>query len=319
VERTTLASGTIPFMSSWAVRLIVPGLADRPVVDDGGPYVAAVEPGYFESVGTSIVEGRSFDATDREGAERVAIVNRTMARLYWPGESALGKCLQIGSGTPPCSRVVGIAENTRRQEIVEGDSLLYYIPIGQAPDNLRAGRLIVRAADGDPDSLARIAETIRRQALAIEPNLRYVSVRPLDDIISPQLRAWRLGAGLFSAFGVLALVVAAVGLYSVVVFDVEGRRRELGVRAALGATSSAILRLVVTDGLRLAAGGVVLGLALAWILAPTVSGLLYGVTPRDPRVFAAVALVLAGATVLASLVPAFRAAQIEPSSVLRDE
>jgi predicted permease len=319
VDRTTLASGTLPFVSSWGVRLNVPGLADRPRVDGGGPYVSAVEPGYFATVGTSIVEGRPFTAADRDGAEPVAIVNLTMARLYWPGESALGKCLQVGPDNPPCSRVVGISENTRRQEIVEGDSLLYYVPIEQAPADLRTGRLIVRATDADADSLARIAETVRREAMAIEPSLRYVSVRPLDDIISPQLRAWRLGAGLFSAFGALALAVAAVGLYSVIVFDVEGRRRELGVRAALGATSATILRLVVTDGLRLAAGGVVLGLVLAWLLAPTLSGLLYGVPPRDVGVFSTVALVLVGATVLASLVPAFRAAHIDLTRALRDE
>jgi predicted permease len=319
VERTTLASGTIPFMSSWAVKLNVPGLVNRPQVDDGGPYISAVDAGYFEVVGTSVVEGRSFTAADRAGAEQVAIVNRTMARLYWPGESALGKCLEIGAESPSCSRVVGIAENTRRQGIAEGDSLLYYIPLAQAPDDLRGGRLIVRARDTDGDSLARIAETIRREALSIEPGLRYVSVRPLDEIISPQLRAWRLGAGLFSVFGVLALAVAAVGLYSVVVFDVEGRRRELGVRAALGATSASILRLVVTDGLRLAAGGVLLGLVLAWLLAPGVAGLLYGVPPHDPKVFAGVAVVLVGATVLASLVPALRAAHIEPSRALRED
>ena len=105
-------------------------------------------------------------------------------------------------------------------------------------------------------------------------------------MISPQLRAWRLGAGLFSAFGVLALFVAAIGLYSVVAFDVEGRRREMGVRAALGASSGAILRLIVTDGLRLAAGGVALGLVVAWFLAPLGAELLYDVAPKDAAVFA---------------------------------
>jgi putative ABC transport system permease protein len=320
VERTTLAAGTLPFVSSWAVRLNVPGLPERPEVNDGGPYVHAVEAGYFETVGTSIVEGRSFTSSDRAGAPRVAIVNRSMARLYWPGQSAIGKCLQIGPENPPCSTIVGVAENTRRQEIAEGESLLYYVPLEQAPSNLRnGGRLVVRAATGNADQLARIAEQIRREALQLEPSLRYVSARPLDDVISPQLRAWRLGAALFSAFGILALAVAAVGLYSVVAFDVEGRRRELGVRAALGATSGRILRLVVGDGVRLAAGGVVLGLTLSWLLAPLLSGLLYGVPPQDTIVFAAVGLSLVVAALIASAVPAFRAARIDPSRALRDE
>jgi predicted permease len=319
VERTTLASGTVPFVSSWAMRLNVPGLAERPTVADGGPYIGAVEPGYFEVAGTSIVEGRPFTAEDREGSPRVAIVNRKMAQLYWPGEPAIGKCLQIGPDNPPCSTVVGIAENTRRQAIVEGDSLLYYIPITQAPPDLRNGRLIVRVADRRSDTAARVAETIRREALSLEPGLRYVAVRSLDDVISPQLRAWRLGAGLFSVFGALALAVAAIGLYSVVAFDVEGRRREIGVRAALGASSSAILRLVVGDGLRLAAGGVVLGLALSWLFAPLLSDLLYGVPPQDGAVFALVTLALIAAALLASAIPALRAVNIEPGEALRDE
>ncbi len=319
VDGTTVVAGTIPFMSSWAIRLNVPGLETRPVVDDGGPYVGAVEPGYFETVGTPIVEGRPFTEADRQGAERVVIVNQTMARMYWPGERAIGRCVELGPDHPPCSRVVGIAANTRRQAIVEGDSLLYYIPIAQAPDDLRNGRLIVRAASTDAGTLARIAETIRREALAIEPGLRYVSVRPLDDIISPQLRAWRLGAGLFSAFGMLALVVAGVGLYSVIVFDVEGRRREIGIRAALGASTPSILRLVVAGGLRLASGGVAVGLVLAWVLAPAMEGLLYGGRPRDAQVFLSVALVLAGSTVLASLFPALRAARIDPVRALRED
>jgi ABC-type antimicrobial peptide transport system permease subunit len=168
-------------------------------------------------------------------------------------------------------------------------------------------------------TLARIAETIRREALTLEPGLRYVSARPLDDVISPQLRAWRLGAGLFSAFGLLALAVAAVGLYSVVAFDVEGRRREIGVRAALGASSAAILRLIVGDGLRLSAAGVVLSLVLAWLFAPLLSDLLFGVPPQDASIFGAVAMVLVIAAMLASAIPGFRAARIHPSEALRDE
>jgi predicted permease len=319
VERTTAAAGTLPFVSSWAVQLAVPGLPEKPRVEDGGPYIAAVEPGYFETAGTSIVEGRPFDARDRDGAPRVAIVNRTMARLYWPGDTAIGKCLTIGSKNPTCSTVVGVVENTRRQEIVEGDSLLYYIPIEQADADLRGGRVIVRLASSDFTTMTRVAETIRRDALRLEPSLRYVSARALDDVISPQLRAWRLGAGLFSAFGLLALVVAAVGLYSVVAFDVEGRRREIGVRAALGASSAAILRLVVGDGLRLATRGVLIGLVLASASAPLLRNLLYGITPWDPAVFAGAAAVLAAAALVASAVPALRAAAIEPSQALRDE
>jgi predicted permease len=317
VEGTTRVAGTMPFVASWAVRINVPGLAERPTVEDGGPYIHAVEPGYFETVGTRIVQGRPFAPDDRDGAPRVAIVNETMARLYWNGE-AIGKCLQVGQ--EPCATVIGVAQNTRRQAIIEGESVLFYIPIGQATPDLRnGGLLIVRAADATPDTFARIAEGARRQALALEPSLRVVTARPLEDVIAPQMRAWRLGAGLFTVFGSLALIVAAIGLYSVVMFEVEGRRREMGVRTALGAPSSAILRLVVIDGLRLAAGGVAIGLVAAWLLAPRLAGLLYGVSPQDGETFTIVAMVLVAATLIASIVPAVRAARVDPSTALRSE
>jgi predicted permease len=320
VERITRVAGTLPFVSSWAVRLNVPGLAERPTVEDGGPYLHAVEPGYFETVGTRIVAGRSFRPDDREGSARVAIVNETMARMYWPGQSALGKCMQIGADNPPCSTVVGIAQNTRRQALVEGESLLYYMPIDQASPDLRnGGRLIVRTSDNDLDTIARVSESARRQALTLEPGLRVVVARSLEDQVAPQLRAWRLGAGLFSVFGVLALLVAAIGLYSVVAFDVEGRRREMGVRTALGASAAAILKLVLMDGLRLAAGGVVTGLLVAWLLAPRIAGLLYGVAPQDGQIFAGVALVLVAAAVVASVIPGVRASRVDPSTALRSE
>jgi predicted permease len=319
VERTTRAAGTLPFVSSWAVRLAVPGLPTRPVVEDGGPYISAVEAGYFETVGTKRVEGRFFTPEDREGAPRVVIVNESMARLYWPGEPAIGKCLRIGPDDPPCSTVIGVVENTRRNGIVERESLLYYIPILQAPPQQRAGRLIARLDGEDSATVARVAETIGREAWRLDPGLRYVTARALADVIAPQLRAWQLGAGLFSVFGVLALAVAAVGLYSVISFEVEGRRREIGVRSALGASSSAILRLVVGDGLRLAAAGLIAGLALAWLLAPSLSDLLYNVSPQDAAVFGVAALALLGAALVASAIPALRAAHIDPIEALKEE
>jgi ABC-type antimicrobial peptide transport system permease subunit len=138
-------------------------------------------------------------------------------------------------------------------------------------------------------------------------------------VIAPQLRTWQLGAGLFGAFGLLALAVSAVGLYSVVAFDVEGRRREIGVRSALGAPSAAILRLIVGDGLRLAAGGLAAGLALAWLLAPLAAELLYDVAPQDAAVFAGASVALMAAAIVASAIPACRAARIDPTEALKEQ
>ncbi len=250
----------------------------------------------------------------------MAVVNRTMARLYWPGDSAVGQCLQIGRDEPPCTRVVGVAANTPRQAIVEGDSLLYYIPKEQADADLRTGgRLLIRLSDGGAETVEGVSAAVRREALALDPSLRYVSARSLDDLISPQLGPWRLGAALFGTFGVLALVIASVGLYSVVVFDVEGRRREMGIRAALGATAASLLGLVIRDGVRVAAAGLAVGVVLAWVLTPAAATLLFHVPPHDPAVFVMVAAVLAGAALVASAIPGLRAGRVDPTTALREE
>jgi predicted permease len=318
VRAVTRVSGTLPFVSSWAERVTVPGLAELPRVEDGGPYMQAVEPGYFEIAGTRIIEGRAFTAQDRAGSAPVAIVSQTMARLYWPGQPAIGKCIKIGEGDPPCTEVVGVAENVRRQSLVESDTLLYDVPLGQAPQNLqRSARLLIRVS-ADQTARSRLPEALRRSALGIAPSLRYVAARSLDDLISPQLRTWRLGAGLFTAFGVLALIVATIGLYSVVTFDVEGRRREMGIRAALGASSSSLVALVVRDALRTAAVGVVLGVMFAWLLTPLVADLLYASSGRGVPAFMVAGGALLAAAFAASAIPGLRASRVDPTLVLRD-
>jgi ABC-type antimicrobial peptide transport system permease subunit len=153
----------------------------------------------------------------------------------------------------------------------------------------------------------------------LAPGLRHVTARSLDDVVSPQLRTWRLGAALFSVFGVLALTVATTGLYSVIAFDVEGRRREMGLRSALGATTTSLLRLVVGDGLRMSVLAITAGLATAWLLAPLVSGLLFQGSARDTGVYAGVAAALLAAAVAATALPGHRAARVDPGAALREE
>jgi predicted permease len=321
IERTSQVSGTMPFVSSWATRVAIPDQGDRPEVR-AGRYVQAATPEYFETVGTALVQGRRFTAADVLGAPRVAIVNQTMAKIFWPGESALGKCLRIGPDpAPPCSTIVGVVENTPRNSILERGSLLYYLPLAQAPPVVMAGasRIVVRVAGDDPRALAAVTESIRREALALEPSLRYVGVQSLAEQLAPQLLAWELGATLFSVFGALALLVAAVGLYSVVAFDVEGRRREIGLRTALGAPAASIVRMVMFGNVRVAAAGVLLGLAAAWLTAPQMQALLYGTSAHDSSVFVAAAFALLGAAMIAGVAPALRAARIDPTETLRDE
>jgi predicted permease len=318
VVGVTQVAGTLPFQSSWAETLTVRGRDTLPKVDDGGPYLSAVQPTFFDTTGIELIEGRLFTEQDRLGSEPVAVVNDTMARLYWPGEAALGQCLIVGDDATTCRFVVGVVQSTRRQALVEGDALIYYLPLAQAPETLqRFSRLVIRVAA--PDAAPFVQETLRRAALDIAPSLRYVRVRSFDDIVSPQLRTWRLGAGLFSVFGVLALLVATIGLYSVVAFDVEGRRREMGLRAALGATSASLVGLVVSQAVRASLLGVAVGLFLAWQLAPLVSSLLFAVPATDGRTFATAGLMLVASAIVASAIPGVRASRVDPASTLRSE
>jgi predicted permease len=320
VDGTALAVGTLPFVASAAVPLALPGVSSRPRVADGGPYLSGVSPDYFRTAGTRIIAGRAFTDDDGAAAPPVAVVNQTMARLFWPGEPAIGQCVWIGETSPVCTRVVGVAANSRRQEVIEGDSLLYYVPLAQAPEGLgqSAPRLIVRTASAALEDRSAVAESIRRLALSADPSLRLVRVRPLDALVAPQLRVWHLGASLFSLFGLLALVIAGIGVYSVVAFDLEGRKREIGVRLALGAAPRGIVMHVVAHGLRLALVGIAAGIALAWTLAPQASALLFETGPRDPVVLVLAPCLLALAAALASLGPARRARRTDPAAVLRE-
>jgi len=281
-----------------------------------GPYFYGVSPGYFRTVGLGVVEGRAFHEGDGATSERVAVVSRTMAEALWPGESALGRCLLVGSATEECSGVVGVVEDATRQGLGDREApfMAYYVAVSQ--DEARALQALYVRSSGDPaDVMAPVAALLR----GFSPHVRYATTQTIRDFLDPQARSWRLGATLFSVFGLLALAVAAVGLYSVLAFDVAQRTRELGIRAALGAEKGRLLADVVLRGARLAAVGVVLGLAAAWLAAPRVADLLYDVSPREPLVLAAVAGLLMVVGVAASLAPALRATRVDPVVALRSE
>jgi len=298
-------------------RFSVPGMATIPDVPGGGPYSHWVSPRYFETVGVEVVEGRPFESADfGAGSAPVALINETMASVLRPSGSALGECLLFGSsggaGGQVCTTIVGVAEDAARDGFRDAPGLTYYVP--QRP-GWYPRRLYVRA-DGDPEVIKDDVAALLR---SLSPIIRYADVRTMEDLLDPKAHAWRLGAALFTAFGLLALSVAAVGLYSVLAFDVAQRTRELGIRAALGATRARLLGRVVLNGVGLAASGVALGIAISFVAAPYLGELLFEVSPRDPRVFGGVAFVLLGAGWLASLVPAFRATNADPTDALRAE
>ena len=276
----------------------------------------AATPDYFKVVGTRIVRGRSFTASDRGPAARVVVVSESMARVLWPGKDAIGQCLRVGADTLPCTRVIGIAEDAVQYSISDNERLMYYVP-DEEPPPVRPGRRLFLRMRGP--SVASSIERVRRALQRAMPAPGYVTVVPLEDLVDAQRRSWRVGAGMFVAFGALALVVAAVGLYGVIAYDVAQRKHELGVRIALGAMAHDVVRLVVAEGLSLAAAGVAIGLGVSLIAAHWVQPLLFRESGNDPVVLVIVGLAMGVVAVIASAAPAMRAARADPITALRSD
>jgi putative ABC transport system permease protein len=238
-----------------------------------------------------------------------------MARALWPSESPIGRCVQIGGTAFPCWTVIGVAADPRRWSLAgEEDAYQYWVPAeALQSDALRPTSLLVRM--NEPAAGA----AVRRELLGLDPRIRFVEVESFREVMEPYLRPWNLGGTLFAAFGLLAVFLAALGLYSVIAFDVTQRTREIGIRTALGATTRAVVRVVLVRALRLAALGVALGLLAAVLLTPKVEDLLFGVPARDPVTFTTVAAVLLLVALSAAVLPARRASAVDPMVALRTE
>lgn len=329
VTAASLAIGD-PFGWSFAGNLRIPGRDSLPRTSMGGPYISAVTPEYFATLGTVVRRGRAFSTADVSGPQPVAVVNETMARLVWPREDPLGKCMLIGehrargAGTaarqpapPPCTTVVGVVEDSRRNAVLEDATMQYFIPLAQAERILwrSVTALLVRTAGPADDMVEPVRQTLQETSA----ELPYVNVRSVAARLEPELRPWRLGSLLFSMFGVLALALAAAGLYGVLAYTVTRRTHELGVRIALGAEASHVVRLVVGQGVRVAGLGVAIGAVVALLAGRAVASLLYGVSPHDPAVLGGAGFVLLAVAAVASYLPARRASRVDPMVALRTE
>ena len=311
VEEVSLMVG-VPFWSTWQTGLYVAGIDT--VFRLGSFSVNAVSPSYFRTFGTRVLRGRGIEESDMNSlGPKVAVISEGMGRTLWPGQDALGQCMRVRADTVPCTTVVGIAEDIRSQSLKPDSSHYYYLPAMQF--NPQTGGLFIRTrGDG-----TRHVEAVRARLQQEMPGDAYVTVTPFSNVVGQQTRSWRLGATMFVAFGVLALVIAAVGLYSVIAYNVTQRLHELGVRVALGARSPDLIRLVVGDGMRVAGVGVAIGVVGALWAGRWVEPLLFDVSPRDPTTFALVATMLIGVAVAASWLPARRASRVDPNVVLRSD
>jgi predicted permease len=274
------------------------------------PRSNAVAPSFFDVAGIRILQGRGFVEGETTG---VLIADETMASTLWPGEDPIGQCVVIGrTADGPCLSVVGVAEDQRDSQVLEDAMPRYFLPLSEAS----LLRTIVMRVDPRawPDASASV-----REIAASYLDAQTFDLNRVTDRLEPQYRTWRLGARLFGVFGLLALLVTVVGVYGVMAYVASERTHEMGVRIALGARLADLLRLVIGDGLRVVVLGCLVGIALAMAMGRLVASLLYEVTPRDPTAMIGATAVLLVAGAAASLVPALRAARVDPNEVLRQD
>jgi predicted permease len=282
--------------------------------DDAVPIDAVeVGPDYFEVAGIPIVQGRAFGDADREGSPRVAIVNETMARKYWPGESALGKRFYMSDYDEPPYEVVGVSRDHKVRSVGENPRPYLHTPWLQSPS--RSIGLAVRTKG----AAAAALPALRQAILELEPEIAFTDDGTAAEIAELTLAPTRIGAAILGAFGFLALLLAGVGLYGLIAYSVSRRTREVGVRMALGARPGDVLALVLRQGLKLALAGTAVGALVAAGLARVLESLLYGVSVVDSLSYAAAVLVLLAVAALANALPAYRASRIEPMRALRYE
>jgi predicted permease len=277
-----------------------------------GPYLVEAGPTYFAATGLALVRGRYF-ADQGPGGPRESVVSREMASL-WRNGDAIGHCLYIGPGAADCTRIVGVVRDLRMSLRDPAPGLIYYIPLAYGVMGIGARSLIVRAA-----APARLVPAVRQIVAAMAGVRSPDAVRTLRDVVDPQYRRLRQGMALFGIFAGLAVVVAMIGIYSVVAYSVTQRTHEFGIRVALGARAPNLVRLVLGQALRYAGTGLMLGLVLALASGRYVAPLLYQTSARDPLALGAAAFALLLAAALACVVPARAAARADPRKALQAE
>ncbi len=275
-------------------------------------HYSVVGPRYFETMEIPLVRGRGFTDADRPGAPAVVVVNEAFARRFWGDADPIGKRISRNGENGPWIEVVGLARDGKYVSITESPRPFVYYPQLQMPDGIT---LHVRTT-GDP---LRLVTAARREVATVAPTWMIERPRTLEENVGASLLPQRIAAGLLGAFGVVALLLAAVGLYGVVAFAVAQRTREIGIRVALGAQGGEVLGLMLRQGMTLAGIGLLVGVPLAFVVARLLSGFLIGTSVADPVVFGGAAGLLGFVTLVASYVPARRASKVDPMAALRSQ
>src|SRR5712691_12212283 len=319
VERVATLPGVESASLARRLPLTLSGIAFSAVVIDG--YTPSrdedmrlnyetVGPHYFHTMRIPLLRGRDFDDRDHERAAGVVIINETTARRYWAGGDVLGRRLNVGRNW---LQVVGIAKDVKNRSLSEGHQPFLYLPLLQ---DYRSNMILVARASADP---AKLFHAVQAEVAALDPEMPVFDAKTLEDHIGVSLFLQRMAATLLSIFGLLALSLAALGLYGVMAYSVSQRTRELGIRVSVGAKQRDILKLILGQGLMLSVIGVIGGLMIALAVTRLSAHLLYGVSVADPMTFTVVAVMLLGVALLAAYFPARRATKVDPMIALRNE
>jgi predicted permease len=285
----------------------VPPLGDRPLA-----LRHLVGPGSFATLGIPLLRGRDFTLRDRPDSPATVIINESFARLHFPQEDPIGRKLITGMGQK-VSEIVGVVRDTRTLNLNTPPQPEYFLPALQRPESFTV--ILIRTA-GDPAAFTQVVRTALRD---VDPDLPLVNPQAFDAMIAQSVADRRLVMMLLAAFAGLALVLACLGVYSVMAYLVSQRTSEIGIRMALGASAGAVQQMILAHGLRLTLLGIGIGLVAALILTRLMQQLLFGVEPHDPLIYAGLAILLAAVATLASLVPARRATRVDPLTALRSE
>ena len=308
VLHASVISGGMPLGGSMSTTTMsVPG---RKVENDRGVSIRRVTFDYHRALGIPLRSGRYFEATDRASAPKVVVLNESAARKYFPGEDAVGKTVELNDAN---QTVVGVVGDVYQSSLETEPMTEVYVPITQAPSGF--AELVIRTS-GDPYDLV---PAVRSAVLAVLPDVPLRNVRTMEEVIARRVAQRRLNMLLLGLFGVLGLVISAVGIYGVMAYTVSQRTREIGVRMALGASRASVIGMVMLKASTLVVIGLVLGGVAAWVLSGTASSFLFRLEHHDLRAFAVALATLAIAALVASAIPARRAASVDPMIALRAE
>ncbi|MGH7937399.1 MAG: FtsX-like permease family protein, partial [Bryobacteraceae bacterium] len=313
--RSVAVAGNLPFTYNGdSMGIAVEGIPDPPPDEWPDVIYRAVGPGYFETMGIPLVRGRDFTDQDTIHSPMTVIVSEKTAQHYWPNDNPIGKRLKGGStiSDAPWRTVIGVVKDVRQNDFIAEPKMEMYLDYRQLT-SLTPNALVIRTAV-DPLGLA---SSVRNAIWAVDKDQTVANIESMENIVAGAVARQRFSMLLLAVFAGLALALAAVGIYGVMSYSVAQQTREIGIRIALGAKRSSVLRMTLAQGLKLVGAGLLLGLLGALLLTRVMASLLFGISPTDPFTFLCISVVLLAVAALASYLPALRATRVDPMIALR--